>query len=121
VNVSWSGKTFLPGKKRISLFSEICQIHMQYHLDDFGHDSQLPVVLRAMGSTGTAFARIPGECAQVKSGDYGPPGYISAHKILLGKEGGLDFIWKANDGSTVFSHYIPYGYCEGKSSCCLFK
>jgi len=92
VNVSWSGKVWLP--------------------DDFGHDSQLPSMLSALGVTGVSFGRVPGACNQGQ--DPEPSGSVSAHRVLLDTtSGGLDFRWKANDGSSVFTYYMPNGYCAG--------
>lgn len=89
VNVSWHGKVWLP--------------------DDFGHDSQLPVMLQAMSVTGASFSRVPGGCQQGRDNEYG---YTSAHRELLNrKTGGLDFYWQANDGSNTFSYYMPDSYC----------
>jgi alpha-mannosidase len=90
VNVTWSGKVWLP--------------------DDFGHDSQLPVMLQALGVTGVSFGRVPGACNQGR--DPEPSGSVSAHHVLLDRtNGGLDFWWQANDGSESFAYYMPDGYC----------
>lgn len=88
--LTWSGQVWLP--------------------DDFGHDSQLPVMLQALGAQGVGFARIPGACDQGNVvGD--------AAKTLLGKAqeqpGGLDFWWQAADGSRVFAHWLPNHYAQG--------
>lgn len=92
-NLTWNGALWLP--------------------DDFGHDSQLPIVLEAMGVTSVSFARVPGSCQQ--GYDPIPDGFVSAHQILLDPaSGGLDFNWAATDGSTMFTHYMPHSYCDGE-------
>lgn len=77
--------------------------------DDFGHDSQLPVTLRAMGYRGAAFWRIPG--GDGKSGEsYRTP---QAPGSLL--QGNIDFHWSGSDGSTIQAHWLWQGYCEGNN------
>lgn len=87
----WSGQVWLP--------------------DDFGHESQLPVMLEALGAAGVGFARIPGAC------DQHAPNVGDAAKILLGQvagqPGGADFLWRAADGSRVFAHWLPNHYGQG--------
>jgi alpha-mannosidase len=78
--------------------------------DDFGHDSQLPVLLQALGFQGVGFARVPG------SGDQGTPqtplnGSPSVAASLL--KNGVDFIWKAADGSTTIAHWMQAHYNQG--------
>jgi len=91
VNVTWGGKVWLP--------------------DDFGHDSQLPVLLKSLGVSGVSFSRLPGACNQGR--DPEPSGSISAHRVVLNEQtGGLDFWWDANDGSSSFTYYMPDGYCS---------
>jgi len=89
--VPWTGQVWLP--------------------DDFGHDSQLPVMLQAMGVAGVGFARIPGSCQQGYNAD--PPQMQSAAAILLGTDGGVDFIWQAADTSRVFAHWLEDHYNQG--------
>eukprot|EP01124_Arcella_intermedia_P033306 TRINITY_DN7953_c0_g1_i1.p1 TRINITY_DN7953_c0_g1~~TRINITY_DN7953_c0_g1_i1.p1 ORF type:complete len:917 (-),score=104.58 TRINITY_DN7953_c0_g1_i1:37-2787(-) len=100
VGVSWVEKQGVSWSKRV------------WVPDDFGHDSQLPVMTRAMGAEGIGFARLPGSCMQ------GPHrvqlGVHSAHSILLDTvNGGLDFDWQASDGSTVMAFYEPTHYDTG--------
>lgn len=79
--------------------------------DDFGHDSQLPVAVAAMGLVGAAFARVPGsDWANAKPGA-APTGTLSLYDQL--KQNGLDFVWQANDGSELLAHYLMGGYGEG--------
>jgi len=81
--------------------------------DDFGHDSQLPVMLAALGASGVGFARIPGAC------DQHAPNVGDTAKTLLGQvsgqPGGADFTWRAADGSTVFAHWLPNHYGQGNT------
>lgn len=110
--------------------------------DDFGHDSQLPVTLQALGAkgiflpfssnsrltySGVGFARVPGSCQQ---GNYAKDD-SQAHQILTGPGGtnksyffpfcdslclgAVDFRWVANDGSSVYAHYMPSHYCAADS------
>ncbi|WP_415401572.1 hypothetical protein [Tateyamaria sp. SN3-11] len=77
--------------------------------DDFGHDSQLPATLEAMGLKGAAFERIPG-------GEFQQPpanplnGQPSAATQLINE--GIDFFWYADDGSRIMGHYLIKGYCQ---------
>jgi alpha-mannosidase len=92
VGMDWSGSIWLP--------------------DDFGHDSQLPILLQSMDVIGVSFSRIPGSCQGGPNPV--PAGFEPAHEILLDtKTGGLDFWWQANDNSTVYSYYMPEHYCAG--------
>ncbi|HEX6097187.1 MAG TPA: hypothetical protein VF432_12740 [Thermoanaerobaculia bacterium] len=81
--------------------------------DDFGHDSQLPVTVAAMGLAGAGFARIPG------ADDQGPAATpLDGSNSLaetLGPPGnqGVDFQWVANDGSTILGHWMIDHYCQG--------
>ena len=75
--------------------------------DDFGHDSQLPVLLAAMGFQGVAFMRIPGFYDNLAPLDGSP----SVYQQLA--QNGVDFIWSARDGSTVIAHWLQYGYYQG--------
>lgn len=76
--------------------------------DDFGHDSQFPVLMQALGLLGTSFSRVP-------PGSDGLPlnGSPSVRQQLL--TNGVDFIWSAADGSTTFAHYMQDSYCQGDS------
>lgn len=81
--------------------------------DDFGHDSQLPVTVAAMGLAGAGFARIPG------ANDQGPAATpIDGSNSLANTLGppsneGVDFQWAANDGSTILGHWMIDHYCQG--------
>lgn len=83
--------------------------------DDFGHDSQLPVLLSAMGFQGVGFQRVPGT-----GPDWLTPvdGSLSVAAQLY--QNCADFIWQAADGSTVLAHWlvshqgdVSGGYCQG--------
>lgn len=79
--------------------------------DDFGHDSQLPIVLEAMGLDGVGFGRVPGADSSLQSIGFVPPDPGSEAENLLGS--GVDFTWRAADGSSAFAHWMPGGYCQG--------
>ncbi|HLK10014.1 MAG TPA: hypothetical protein VKW76_01395 [Candidatus Binatia bacterium] len=79
--------------------------------DDFGHDSQLPIVLEAMGFDGVGFGRVPGVARTAQSIGFAPPDVGSLAADLL--QDGLDFVWRASDGSRVLAHWMPGGYCQG--------
>ncbi|HEX2123723.1 MAG TPA: hypothetical protein VHL59_18995 [Thermoanaerobaculia bacterium] len=91
--------------------------------DDFGHDSQLPATLVAMGAGGVGFARVPGDIT-------GPnlttarPQPVAAPLLNQAADGngGIDFWWQASDGSTIFAHWMPRAYWQGSnmtSSACI--
>lgn len=93
-NVTWSGTVWLP--------------------DDFGHDSQLPTMLAALGVKAVSFSRVPGACNQGQNN--APKGVVSAHATLLNaSSGGLNFVWAATDGARVPVYYMPNTYCCGDS------
>jgi alpha-mannosidase len=75
--------------------------------DDFGHESQLPVLLAAMGFQGVAFWRVPGLSNNLKPLDGSP----SVDQQLTSN--GADFIWSARDGSTTVAHWLQNGYGQG--------
>jgi len=79
--------------------------------DDFGHDSQLPIVLEAMGLGSVGFGRVPGVDSSARSLGFQPPLPGSIAETLL--HDGLDFRWRAADGSEVLAHWMPGGYCQG--------
>eukprot|EP01128_Nolandella_sp_AFSM9_P007690 TRINITY_DN4291_c0_g1_i1.p1 TRINITY_DN4291_c0_g1~~TRINITY_DN4291_c0_g1_i1.p1 ORF type:complete len:821 (+),score=113.42 TRINITY_DN4291_c0_g1_i1:743-3205(+) len=82
--------------------------------DDFGHDSQLPVTLVALGANAVSFARIPGACNQ--GGNFVPTGARSAYEVLLDEtNGGLSFEWGAADSSSIFTYFMPTHYSCGDS------
>lgn len=76
--------------------------------DDFGHDTQLPVVLVAMGMTAVGLSRLPGS-PQGSPGVEplaGPPNVATE----LNQTTGLAFPWVAADGSVVLCHFMPDTY-----------
>jgi alpha-mannosidase len=79
--------------------------------DDFGHDSQLPIVLEAMGLDAVGFGRVPGVAGSLQSLGFQPPDPGSAATDLL--RDGIDFVWRAADGSSALAHWMPGGYCQG--------
>jgi alpha-mannosidase len=79
--------------------------------DDFGHDSQLPIVLEAMGLDGVGFGRVPGVDTTLTSLGFESPAAGTVAADLL--RDGLDFVWRAADGSSALSHWMPGGYCQG--------
>jgi alpha-mannosidase len=76
--------------------------------DDFGHDAQLPIVLRAMGLDAVGFARVPGVDSLLESLRIDPPAAGSLGDQLL--HDGVDFVWRASDGSAVQAHWLARGY-----------
>lgn len=89
------------------------QLNLSWLPDDFGHDSQLPVLLQAMGLKGVGFGRVP-----PGSGQNPNPlnGSLSVANQLL--KDGVDFIWSAADGSTTFAHWMQDSYSQGDSIDC---
>ena len=93
--------------------------------DDFGHDAQLPVLLKALGYTGVGFWRIPVAgpnqppgAVQINGSNYTVSAAASAPSAFLTGSGGgsaigVDFLWQAADGSTVQAHWLMNGYGEG--------
>ncbi len=78
--------------------------------DDFGHDPELPVVLRAMGMVAAGFQRIPGFDPNQ---DWYPQVNCSpslAQTLLHNK---IDFTWTASDGSSVAAHWLVGSYHQG--------
>ena len=76
--------------------------------DDFGQDSQLPVLLSAMGFQGVGFSRVPGASPYSLTPIDGSPS-VAAQLT----SGGADFVWQAADGSTVLAHWMQSTYCQG--------
>lgn len=74
---------------------------------DFGHDPNLPIVVQAMGSTAAGFERIPGQRPPLTTISGGP----SLATQLT--ESAIDFVWKADDGSTILAHWLIGGYGQG--------
>ena len=96
VGLNWTGQIWLP--------------------DDFGHDSQLPTMLQAMGSEGVGFARVPGACDGFGQG--GDRESSTATRLLgqiSGDPGGVDFFWQANDGSQILAHWMQDHYGQGNN------
>jgi alpha-mannosidase len=98
------GKTWLDGALGLP-------IRQAWLPDDFGHDSQLPIVLEAMGLDAVGFGRVPGVDTSLSSLGLAPPAPGSIAEELL--RDGLDFTWRADDGSTALAHWMPGGYCQG--------
>jgi alpha-mannosidase len=80
-----------------------------YVPDDFGHDSQLPVMLAAMGLQGVAFERVPGgeptNIPPLQGQGPSPAQWMT--------ENGTEFVWGARDGSTAIAHWLMAGYGQG--------
>lgn len=76
--------------------------------DDFGHDTQLPVVLAAMGMTAVGLSRVPG--SPQGSPDVKPLDGSPNMDQQLNQTAGLVFPWVAGDGSTVLCHFMPDTY-----------
>ncbi|MCP5047455.1 MAG: hypothetical protein GY940_09810 [bacterium] len=90
--------------------------------DDFGHDSQFPILMQAMGLQGTGFSRIPGDPTQYGTGSLSGGNEMAASQLVNGEyengnyipnTKGVDFIWKAADGSSTIAHFMQDGYCQG--------
>ncbi len=82
-----------------------------YVPDDFGHDSQLPVMLAAMGLQGVTFERVAGGAPTninpLKGQGQSPAQWMTAN--------GTEFIWGARDGSTAVAHWMQNGYGQGSN------
>lgn len=81
--------------------------------DDFGHDSQLPALLTAMGATSVGFARVPGGTVYNGKLTATQPTPLAGTVLLDPTNGGLDFFWAAADGSSVLAHWMPNAYSQG--------
>ncbi|MBS1912297.1 MAG: hypothetical protein JST22_09955 [Bacteroidetes bacterium] len=84
-------------------------LRQAYVPDDFGNDSQFPVLLEAMGLEGVSFSRIPGAPNQGPPASYG--NNQSLNNTLVAD--GVDFVWQAADGSSTIAHYMQQTYCQG--------
>lgn len=82
-----------------------------YVPDDFGNDSQFPVLIAAMGLMGVSFSRIPGGPVQQNPPAEPIHGGPSLHTQLV--TDGVDFVWEAADGSTTIAHYLQHHYNQG--------
>ena len=78
--------------------------------DDFGHDSQFPILVEAMGLMGAGFSRIPGDPQQC--GSLNTSSDIASGQLI---SEGVDFIWQASDGSSTLAHWMQAGYFQGNS------
>jgi alpha-mannosidase len=104
-------RNFLIGKQWVDAALGL-PIRQAWIPDDFGHDSQLPVALEAMGLQSAGFARVPGADNQTPAAKPITPGQTSTADQL--KQTGLDFVWRASDGSSILAHWMPYTYyCQG--------
>lgn len=102
------GQNFLKRLNLGHLISNVCWIP-----DDFGQDEQLPVVLTAMGMKGVSFSRVPGNepnYSHNPAQDYYPtnPDIPSVNAELL--EQGVNFNWRAADGSQILAAFLWDGY-----------
>jgi alpha-mannosidase len=81
--------------------------------DDFGHDPNFPALLEAMGFTGVAFERVPGwSNPHAQNPTPFPPGSTAA-VLSQGPDRGVDFVWQAQDGSSLVAHWLMGGYGDG--------
>ena len=80
--------------------------------DDFGHDSQLPVVVAAMGLLGAGFSRAPGSTMNYNVPSTYPFPKSAALTDQL-HDDGVDFFWLAGDGSRILGHFMEQGYGQG--------
>jgi alpha-mannosidase len=103
-------RDYLVGKTWVDATLEL-PIREAWLPDDFGHDSQLPIVLEAMGLDAVGFGRVPGVANALQSLGAQPPDDGSIAAQLL--KDGLDFVWRAADGSRAIAHWMPGGYCQG--------
>lgn len=81
--------------------------------DNFGHDPHFPVFVEAMGLQGAGFSRIPGDPTQFWTFP-GPSGPESLAAAQLTADG-VDFVWRAADGSTTLGHWMHQGYFQGQN------
>ena len=63
--------------------------------DDFGQDPELPVLLQALGFPAVVFGRLPGT--------FGPDLPQPMGQL---KDHGVDFAWRASDGSEAVAHWM---------------
>ena len=86
--------------------------------DDFGLDSQFPVLMEAMGLEAVGFSRIPGDPQQYWTFNdivpYSGGEEMAAWQLAKGKNRGTDFIWTASDGSSTLAHWMQAGYFQGQ-------
>ncbi len=84
-----------------------------YIPDDFGHYSQLPTVLDAMGFEGVSFSRCPGSIRQKKTYPCDSASGRCSTYMDLTQKGHVDFVWQAADGSKVIAHFMQQHYSQG--------
>lgn len=102
-------RNYLLGKQWLDANLPGLPMNQSWLPDDFGHDSQLPVLMQALGFQGVGFGRVPGG----QPGDPQPlDGSDSVAQTLL--KNGVDFIWQAADGSTTFAHWMQKSYGQGQ-------
>lgn len=101
-------RNYLVGKS-IVLEHNLSMSYTSWMPDDFGHDTQLPVVLKAMGLNSTSVSRVPGKVVHqiTRTLDNSP----SVVEQLQSE--GTDFYWRATDGSTILTHIMLYHYNQG--------
>jgi alpha-mannosidase len=88
-------RNYLLGKQWLDANLTGLSMNLAWLPDDFGHDSQLPVLMQALGFEGVGFGRIP---------------QTEADSLM---NSGVDFIWQAADGSTTFAHWMQFSYSQG--------
>lgn len=84
--------------------------------DDFGHDSQLPALLTALGATSVGFARVPGGSTYNGQLTDEQPTPLAGRVLPSATVGGLDFFWDAADGASILAHWMPGGYSQAYNS-----
>jgi hypothetical protein len=86
-----------------------------YLPDNFGNTPALPTLLRELGFTATAFARLDGAhfpgCDLRPARDFPLPG-SSAHRLLRDEQS-LDFVWRDAAGAEVLARFHAFGYSQG--------
>jgi alpha-mannosidase len=108
-------RNYLLGRQWLSQTFGVQASNQMWIPDDFGHDAQLPVLLQAMGFTGAGFERIPAQTFAPNTPCYGVTAASDAPSEYLPGSVGLDFNWRASDGSQVQGHWLSGGYCAGNT------
>lgn len=112
-NLLTHGETFirnyLIGRQWIHANLNVIPSDYMWVPDDFGHDAQLPIVLQAMGFRGAGFWRIPVNAPNAPSANSSAP----SSKL---QNTGVDFTWKAADGSSIQAHWLLNSYCQGNNA-----
>jgi len=97
-------RTYLAGQQWLAAaFPELLPLGVAWLPDDFGHDPELPATLRALGLASAAFERVPGAA----------PLAVRPDVVEAMYRQGVDFRWRASDGSTVLAHFLQGGYGQG--------